>query len=148
VAAGNLGNLISRLQDRNLESMPPGMQRYKRIKMVLPLRFWPDDENTQNLGPQLAHTVDISPIGGRLGGLRVALLPGQTILLERGQTKSRFRVVWTRQLGPGETQAGIESVAFEKTVWGVELPDQLTSPGGSHARDNPPGVPLDPPNGP
>ncbi len=141
--AGNLGNLISRLQDRSLYLMPPGMQRYKRIKMVLPLRFWPDDENSQSLGPQLAHTVDISPIGGRLGGLRVSLLPGQTIMLERGQTKSRFRVVWTKQLGPGETQAGIESVAFEKTVWGVELPDQLTSSGGSQARNNPPGVPLD-----
>ena len=109
--------------------MSSGVQRYKRTKMVLPLRFWPDDENGQNAGPQLAHTVDISPIGGRLGGLRNPLRPGQTIMLERGQNKFQFRVVWTNQLGPGEIQAGIESVAFERKIWGVDLPEQLTSPG-------------------
>jgi hypothetical protein len=107
--------------------------------MVLPLRFWPDDENGQNAGPQLAHTVDISPIGGRLGGLRNPLRPGQTIMLERGQNKFQFRVVWTNQLGPGEIQAGIESVAFERKVWGVDLPDQLTSPGVPIRETTPPG---------
>ena len=104
--------------------MPQGVQRYKRTKMVLPLRVWPDGENSQNAGPQLAHTVDISPIGGRLGGLRNPLQTGQTILLQRGQTRVQFRVVWTRQLGPGEIHAGIESVAFEEKVWGVELPNE------------------------
>jgi hypothetical protein len=108
--------------------MSSGVQRYKCTKMVLPVRFWPDDENGQNAGPQLAHTVDISPIGGRLGGLRNPLRPGQTIMLERGQNKFQFRVVWTNQLGPGEIQAGIESVAFERKIWGVDLPDQFTSP--------------------
>ena len=72
--------------------MPPGIQRYKRTKMVLPLRVWPDDENGQNAGPQLAHTVDISPIGGRLGGLRNRLQTGQTIMLQRGQNKVRFQI--------------------------------------------------------
>ena len=76
--------------------MPQGVQRYKRTKMVLPLRFWADDENGPNAGPQLAHTVDISPIGGRLGGLRNPLRPGQTIMLERGQNKFQFRVVWSK----------------------------------------------------
>ena len=118
--------------------MPPGVQRYKRNKMVLPVRFWADDENGPNAGPQLAHTVDISPIGGRLGGLRNPLHPGQTIMLERCQNTFPFRVVWTKQLGPGEIQAGVESVAFERKVWGVDLPDHLISPGSSHTRDNPP----------
>jgi TonB family protein len=116
--------------------MPPGGQRYKRTKMVLPLRVWPDDENGQNAGPQLAHTVDISPIGGRLGGLRSPLQSGQTIVLQRGQNRSQFRVVWTRQLAPSEIQAGIESVTGETKVWGVDLPDLLTSAGSSYAKDN------------
>jgi hypothetical protein len=34
--------------------MPPGVQRYKRIKMVLPVRFWAHDEHGPNAGPQLA----------------------------------------------------------------------------------------------
>jgi hypothetical protein len=116
--------------------MPPGVQRYKRTKMVLPLRVWPYDENGQNAEPQLAHTVDISPIGGRLGGLRNPLQTGQTIMLQRGQNRVQFRVVWTKQLGPGEIQAGIESVAFEEKVWGVDLPDESTSPVSSHAQHN------------
>src|ERR1039458_4452862 len=116
--------------------MPPGIQRYKRTKMVLPLRVWPDDENGQNAGPQLAHTVDISPIGGRLGGLRNRLQTGQTIMLQRGQNKVRFRVIWTKQLGPGEIQAGIESMALEEKVWGVDLPDEPTSPITSHTQHN------------
>ena len=104
--------------------MPDGVQRYKRTRMVLPLRVWPDDENGQDAGSQLAHTVDISPIGGRLGGLRSPLQAGQTILLQRGQNRVQFRVVWTRQVGPGEIQAGIESMGFEEQIWGVELPDE------------------------
>jgi Gram-negative bacterial TonB protein C-terminal len=113
--------------------MPPGVQRYKRTKMVLPLRFWPDDENGQN-GPLLAHTVDISPIGGRLGGLRNPLQTGQTIMLQRGQNRVQFRVIWTNQLGPSEIQAGIESVVFKEKIWGVDLPEEPTSPASSHTR--------------
>ena len=116
--------------------MPRGVQRHNRTKMVLPLRVWPDDENGQNAEPQLAHTVDISPIGGRLGGLRNPLQTGQTIMLQRGQKRSQFRVVWTKQLGPFEIQAGIESVAFEEKVWGVELPDEPASPASSLTQRN------------
>jgi hypothetical protein len=38
-------------------------------------------------------------------------------------------VVWSKQLGP---VAGIESVAFEEKVWGVDLPDEPASPASSH----------------
>jgi hypothetical protein len=116
--------------------MPAGVQRYKRTKMVLPLRFWADDEDGPNAGPQLAHTVDISPIGGRLGGLRNPLQTGQTITLQRGQNKFRFRVVWTEQIGRGEIRAGIESVAFERKIWGIDLPDEPATSDGSSAPNN------------
>jgi|SRR5579863_2949154 hypothetical protein len=120
--------------------MPAGVQRYQRTKMVLPLRFWPDDGNGQNAEPQLAHTVDISPIGGRLGGLRRPLHPGQTIVLERGENRFQFRVVWIRQLGPSEIQAGIVALASEGKLWGVDLPDPCTSPSSSQTRENPAGL--------
>jgi len=102
--------------------MPSGVQRFSRTKMVLPLRFWPGDGSVQGAVPQLAHTLDISPIGGRLGGLRNPLQSGQTIMLQRGKNRTQFRVIWTKQLGPGEIQAGVEAVAPEQNVWGVELP--------------------------
>jgi TonB-like protein len=116
--------------------MPPGKQRFKRTKMVLPLRLWPDEDNGQNAAPVLAHTLDISPIGGRLGGLRSPLQTGQTVTLQRGKNKVPFRVVWTKQLGPGEIQAGIESAAYEEKVWGVDLPDEPAQLAGSVTRND------------
>ena len=102
--------------------MKSGVQRYPRTRMVLPLRVWVGDQADETSGLQLAHTIDISPIGGRLGGLRTELLPGQTITLQRGQLKAPFRVIWNTCLAPGENQAGVEAVGLSKNIWGVELP--------------------------
>jgi TonB family protein len=113
--------------------MAQGVQRYSRTKMVLPLRMWVGEPADESAGLQLAHTVDISPIGGRLGGLRTELLPGQTITLQRGQSKASFRVVWNRHLGPGENQAGIEALESESNIWGVDLPGPAAR-GGSPVR--------------
>jgi TonB family protein len=90
--------------------------------MVLPLRVWSDMRAADAALPQLAHTIDISVIGGRLGGLRTKLNPGQTILLQRGQQRAPFRVIWNRELAPNENQAGVEALESGKNVWGVELP--------------------------
>jgi hypothetical protein len=111
--------------------MPPGTQRYKRTKMVLPLRVWLD-ETAQNAAPQLAHTVDISPIGARLGGLRTPVQTGQTIMLQRSQNRVPFRVIWSKEIGPGEIQAGIESEALGERVWGIELPNEPAVPVSAH----------------
>jgi Gram-negative bacterial TonB protein C-terminal len=102
--------------------MKSGVQRYPRTRMVLPLRVWVGEQADETSGLQLAHTIDISPIGGRLGGLRTELLPGQTITLQRGQLRAPFRVIWNTCLAPGENQAGVEAVGLSKNIWGVELP--------------------------
>ena len=102
--------------------MPAGTQRYERTKMVLPLRVWTDEHAEDAAGLQLAHTIDISPIGGRLGGLRTELFPGQTIMLQRGQHKAAFRVIWSKHLANHENQAGIEAVESGRNIWGVDLP--------------------------
>ena len=89
--------------------------------MVLPLRVWPD-EQIDDVTPQLAHTIDISVAGGRLGGLRTQLRPGQTVLLQRGQQRAPFRVVWNKELAPNENQAGVEALDVNQNVWGIDLP--------------------------
>ena len=94
--------------------MPSGKQRYPRTKMVLPLRVWLDQQKSLVAEQQLAHTLDISPIGGRLGGLRTPVEPGQVILLQHGQKKSQFRVIWSRELEPREIHAGVESMESGK----------------------------------
>ena len=103
--------------------MPDGVQRFQRTKMVLPCRVWTDDQETAEVSPlQLAHTLDISPIGGRLGGLRTPVEVGQTLTLQRGQKKTHVRVIWTKQLAPTEIQAGFETLEFGKKIWDVDLP--------------------------
>ncbi len=107
---------------RKLSSMPEGTQRYSRTKMVLPLRMWPDERAGDTLSPQWVHTIDISQIGCRLGGLRTKLSPGQTIALQRGRHKVPFRVIWSKHLAVNENQAGIEALDYGRSIWAVDLP--------------------------
>lgn len=104
-----------------LSSMPDGVQRYQRTKMVLPCRVLTDEQENNAL-LQLAHTLDISPIGGRLGGLRTPVEVGQTLTLQRGQKKTNVRIIWVKQLAPTEMQAGFETLEFGRKIWDVDLP--------------------------
>jgi hypothetical protein len=116
-----------------------GKQRYIRTKMVLPLRLCLDGADDREA--TFAHTIDISPVGAQLGGLRTSLQPGEVVILQHRHNKGRFRVIWSKQVGPAELRAGVESVAIEKSVgteinvWGLELPK--SSPGGDPAHPSP-----------
>jgi hypothetical protein len=113
--------------------MPEGMQRFQRTKMVLPCRVWPDEQENTEVAPlQLAYTLDISPIGGRLGGLRVPVEVGQKLILQRGQKKTHVRVIWTKQLAPTEIQAGFETLEFGKKIWDVDLPQDAEALQATH----------------
>jgi hypothetical protein len=108
-------------------------QRYSRTKMVLPVRLSVEDANDSSQETTFAHTVDISPIGAQLGGFRISLEPGRIIVLQRQHNKGRFRVIWSKQVGPAELRAGVEWVVIEKAVgneinfWGLELPTPASS---------------------
>ena len=90
--------------------------------MVLPLRVWLDEGAGETLSMQWIHTIDISQVGCRLGGLRTSLSPGQTIALQRGQQKASFRVIWSKHLDAEEHQAGIEALDYGRNIWAKELP--------------------------
>jgi hypothetical protein len=98
--------------------------------MVLPLRVWLNGAG-ESLAAQWAHTIDISQIGCRLGGLHTQLSPGDTIALQRGQQKAFFRVIWSNQLEANENQAGIEALDYGRNIWGVELPPSVFAPKAS-----------------
>jgi hypothetical protein len=89
-----------------------------RRKMVLPVKVSIDKTT------HLAHTIDITNVGARLGALRTQLQPGAIISLQRGSKKAKFRVEWIRELAPNELQAGIESVEPQDNFWGVNLSDR------------------------
>jgi hypothetical protein len=97
----------------------PNKRMSQRTKMVLPVKILIDKVT------HLAHTLDITAIGARLGALRTQLKPGTIISLQRGSTKADFRVRWSRQLGPNELQAGIESLQPHKNFWSVGLLDEF-----------------------
>lgn len=103
--------------------MYPERRRHKRKKVVLPVRLSPSEGNGQASG-QFIHTIDITDNGARVGGLHTAIEPGQMITLQRGQAKARFRVIWTKQMGRSELQAGIECAEPDKNIWGFDLEDQ------------------------
>ena len=93
-------------------------RKIARQKMVLPVKFSVAKESL------LAHTLDITRFGARLGALRAKLQPGTIVDLQRGQKKARFRIIWVRQLAPNEMQAGVESVDLQENFWGVSLADE------------------------
>jgi len=97
-------------------------RRHKRIKMVLPVRVWARD-TSDNPVNELAHTLDITPGGAKLGAIRHQLKTGDKLLLQYRQRKINFRVVWVKQLeGTREYQVGLEMMGGGES-WGLELSD-------------------------
>ena len=74
-------------------------RKSSRRKMVLPVKCSIDKVT------HLAHTIDITHTGGRIGGLRTELQPGMIISLQRGSNKAKFRIAWIRKVAPNELQA-------------------------------------------
>jgi len=92
-------------------------RRSTRKKMVLPVKVLIDRDT------HLAHTIDITPGGARLGALRQELKVGTTITLQRGAKRGKFCIAWVKQLAPGEVQAGVEALEPNDDFWGVGLSD-------------------------
>lgn len=85
--------------------------------MILPVKISIADST------ELAYTIDITCKGARLAGVHKSLQPGETITLNRGSQKGKFRIIWVKQLGANEMQAGIEAFEPQPRFWGVDLSD-------------------------
>jgi hypothetical protein len=96
----------------------PEKRKTLRKKMVLPVRFSGAKDSL------LAHTLDITPTGARIGAIRERLKPGTIVDLQRGQKKAKFRIVWVRQVAPNEMQAGVEAMESQANFWGLSLSDE------------------------
>jgi len=67
-----------------------------RVKAVLPVRISGNDDSGQAY-TELAHTLDITPSGVRLGSIYRQLKVGGVLTLQYKQYKAEFRVVWIKQ---------------------------------------------------
>ena len=92
----------------------------RRTKMVFGLRL----PQPQLLTPDLlAHTLDISCSGARIGALREWIEPGSMLIVQRRHTRAQCRVIWSREVGPREVQIGIELLGHGGPFWGLDLDD-------------------------
>jgi PilZ domain len=92
----------------------------KRTKMVAGLRLSIPKPQAPNL---LVHTLDISSSGAMIGALRERIEPGSILFIQRRHTRAQCRVMWSRQLAPGEVQIGIEFLGHDARFWGLDLED-------------------------
>lgn len=101
-----------------------GNRRVVRTKMVLPVRVSGVD-STGKAFNYLAHTLDITLKGARLGGVRSLLNLGDAVEVQCRHRKARFRVAWLGRPGhASEHQIGVEALEPEKPIWGLDLVDR------------------------
>ena len=97
-------------------------RRQKRARIALPVRTWIQDESGKPV-LQTACTLDVTPTGARLTGIRIRTETGAILTLERGRSKARFRIIWVGEAGtPHEDHLGIECLDAAKWNWDVRLP--------------------------
>ena len=85
----------------------------------MPVRVRANDA-TGKFFEELAHTLDITPTGARLGAIRHALKALDRVTVTYRQRKIEFRVVWTKQIqGTGEFQVGLQALAQDGDAWGM-----------------------------
>jgi hypothetical protein len=96
-------------------------RRQDRLRAVLPVRVRGTDASGASF-EALAHTLDLTPSGARLGSIRFDIKTPETLTILYRQRKKEFTVVWTRHLaGTHEYQLGLQAVAHEKEPWGLSL---------------------------
>jgi hypothetical protein len=94
-----------------------------RRKMVLPVTVLRHNGQEK----QLAHTLDLTEVSARLGGLNSLLEPGEIIEIQRGAVKAKFQVFWMGAPGSAmEGQAGVRSIEPNKNIWAISLPADET----------------------
>jgi serine phosphatase RsbU (regulator of sigma subunit)/CheY-like chemotaxis protein len=107
-------------------------RKEERVPIELPVRLC---RAARGLKVQLAHTLDISNSGARLGGLKEPLDLGEVVELECGNRKAPFRVVWIGAQGSARAgQAGLEGLAADADLWKLDLSQLQDGKPLMHAR--------------
>jgi len=78
----------------------------------------------------LAHTLDVSNHGVKLGGCLGEMKVGDKIEIRYRHKQAQFRVTWViAHKGSSEKQVGAECLEPEKQVWGTPLLQQVDNYG-------------------
>ncbi|MGC9990529.1 MAG: hypothetical protein ABSC07_18285 [Terriglobales bacterium] len=99
-----------------------GKRQSKRTKSVVPVRLWIAGSKDGHL----AHTLDVSNHGVRLGGYHGEMKVGDEIVIQHQTTHAQFRVTSiTACKGSSEKQIGAECLEPGKNVWGTQFHEQV-----------------------
>ncbi len=81
---------------------------------------------------ELAHTLDVTASGIRLGSVRRELSALDELTIFFRQRKMRFRIVWTKKMkGTTEFQVGLQALTQDKDVWGLTFVESSKPPAQS-----------------
>lgn len=111
-----------------MSSVETNRRRGTRTKAVLPVRIKGKDSSGKAF-EELAHTLDVTPAGIRLGSVRRELQEHQEVTIFFRQRKMQFRVVWTKKMqGTSEFQVGLQALTQEKEAWGLNFGEPAKQP--------------------
>ena len=103
-------------------------RREQRVTRPLEVRLWGLDSSGHPFG-STATTLDISPTGVCVQGVRGQLAAGNIIGLQFEDRKARFAVAWVGEAGSErEGQIGLKCLEPEKKVWGKALEEEPAPP--------------------
>jgi len=109
-------------------SVKTDRRRQDRIQAVLPVRVRGTDACGVSF-EALAHTLDLTPTGARLGAIRHELKVLDTLTILYHQRRIEFTVVWTKLLDArGEYQVGLQAFSQEKEPWGMSFLSASSQP--------------------
>lgn len=103
-------------------------RRGERKKAVLPVRIKGTDSAGKSF-EELAHTLDVTATGVRLGSVRRELNLQDEVTIFYRQRKLQYRVVWTKKMkGTSEFQVGLQAVTQDREAWGMSFEEQGRPP--------------------
>ncbi len=101
-----------------------GKRRYQRIKTVLPVRMFGVDGIGKPFA-EVAHTLDVSHSGVRLGGVTAAPDVGSVVSLQCHHRKCQFSVAWVGRPGSSRNkQIGLLNLEPDRDIFGVRLKNE------------------------
>ena len=98
-----------------------------RTKAVIPVKIKGRDSSGKDF-EEVAHTLDITSTGARLGSIRRELNLLDEITVFYRQRKMQFRVMWKKKLqGTSEFQIGLKALAHDREGWGLSFSNKSES---------------------
>lgn len=114
-----------------MSSVEKNKRRGSRTKAVLPVKIKGKDSSGKAF-EELAHTLDVTPTGVRLGSVRRELNAQDEVTILFRQRRMQFRVVWTKKMkGTSEFQVGLQAVTQEREAWGMSFAEPAKQPAES-----------------